>query len=358
MATWDKSRWRSRVGGPSVTFPRGTPKKVVDDYEAKVRLGLIDRSLVRERVALKDYSERFLAVYPTIKKRSEATLIRDRFTLDGHILPRFGSWQLKAVTAPDVLEWQQTLRAKGLKPQTINNAVSTLSAIFRLAVLERKVDYNPCASVPRATKVDRPHTFWRPDEADRFLCHARDRDWQVFQVAVTALNTGMRPGELAGLKRDCLFFEQGYVEVRRNWCSKTRRVNEHTKTGTVRRIAVPREVLSLLADKAGLPMDALVFPGINNDFGTRRLQPLAREAGVRPIRFHDLRHTFASWLVMHGKHPVEIKELLGHRKLSSTDVYMHLADDLKRGVTDCLTQGMSYLGLTGGKVAILRPSRV
>ena len=157
--------------------------------------------------------------------------------------------------------------------------------------------------------------------------------------------TGLRPGELWGLQREQLDFDRGFVTVDRAWCRRTRRLNDWTKGKIDRTVTVPREIMEVLASKRHLDPKAFVF---SSDIGFsafpyRLFKPMCKDAGVRDIRFHDLRHTFASHCVLKGLHQVEIRDLLGHAKLSSTDVYMHLSEDDKDGSTDCLADGFSWL---------------
>ena len=112
---------------------------------------------------------------------------------------------------------------------------------------------------------------------------------------------------------------------------------------------VPAPVLEVLGNKRKLAVDQPIFDFKFNSIGFRRIQPMARRAGVRPIRFHDLRHTFASHLVMRGRHPVEIKEMLGHRKLETTMKYMHLSEGQDQGLTDCLVEGASWARSGNGR---------
>lgn len=71
-------------------------------------------------------------------------------------------------------------------------------------------------------------------------------------------------------------------------------------------------------------MSEQIFPEITNSYGKRVLQPLMKAAEVQCVRMHDLRHSFASHLLMRGRNIMEVKELLGHRKLESTMVYLPL----------------------------------
>lgn len=358
MATKDHDRWRTRVGGQSVTFPKDTPKKVVDEYEAKVKLRLI--GVGSEAPTVSEYAKRFQDAYQTIRKRAVSTKRKDFFSLRDHILPRFGGRRLGEIRAGDVLAWQVDLVATGLAPQTVNNVVACLSALFRFACLEGKADFNPCAAVPRVPRPKAKPVFWTPAEARQFLSYVRVHAFGVYQICLTAICSGMRPGELMGLKRDCLNFDHGYVDVRRNYCTKLRQVVEHTKGGTEGKVPLPRLVLEALADKRALGPDELVFPKLHLDraFGWLTMRPLAIAAGVKPIGFHKLRHTFASHLVLGRKHPKEIQTLLRHKKGDSSEIYMHLIDEVPTGATDCIAEGLGDLAFTGGNVRSLHGSRV
>lgn len=358
MATKDRDRYRTRVGGRSVSFPRGTPKKTVDDYEMRVklkRLGLLD-----ETPTIKEYAERFKVAYPTIRRRAPSTQVKDRFTLQDHIVPKFGKRRLTEIRAGDVLAWQVELLAEPLAPQTVNNIVACLSSMFRLAVLEGKAEHNPCASVPRVPRPKVKPTFWTPAEAGQFLAYAREHAFSDYQIVLLAICSGMRPGELQGLLGDCLNFDQGYVDVRRHYCSKTSQVVEGCKSGSEGKVPLPAAVLQALSDKRGLEPTAFVFPDLYKEraYSAHVLKPLARLAGVRPITMHQLRHTFASHLVFGKTHPREIQALLRHKKGDSSDIYMHLVDDRCLGSTDIIAKGLGDKAFTGGNVRNLHGSRV
>lgn len=358
MATKDRGRFRTRVGGKSVSFPKGTPKKVVDDYERRVKLKLL--GLHDDGPTVKDYAEHFKATYPTIRRREFSTRRKDFFSLRDHIVPRFGKRRLTEIEAADVLSFQADLLSRPMAPQSVNNVVSCLATMFRLAVLEGKAKYNPCASVPRVPRPKVRPQFWTPDEASQFLSYARVHAYRDYQIALLAICSGMRIGELQGLLGDCLNFEQGYVDVRRHYCTKQSDVVPGCKSGSEGKVPLPRMVLEALADKRGLAPDAKVFPDLYKEraYGKHVLRPLAVAAGVPPLTTHKLRHTFASHLVLGKVHPREIQALLRHKKGDSSDIYMHLAGDLRLGSTDCIANGLSDKAFSGGNVQNLRPSRV
>lgn len=358
MAHKQNGKWRvrwSRNGRRySKTLPEGTSRQAAEAFERKARSGAIASHLFDPEIpTFAEYAERWFEVYPTMKPREESTRKKDRQVLRDHLIPAFGEMLVCEVKARDILDFQTEMVEMGYQPQSVRNTLATLSNIFKLACLEDIIPANPVTSVPRVKSETRKPTFWTFEEADRFLCHAQDADWEIFQLCAFALNTGLRPGELQALQADCLDFRNQCVHVRRNWCTKTNQIRNYTKNKVERTIWINDEIMRVMLNKRGLRGDERVFPLPFNTLGFRRIRPLAEEAGVKPIRFHDLRHTFASHLAMQGKSAIEIRDLLGHKKLSSTDIYMHLTEDFRKGATAGLTTGMSWVKSIDSKVVAI-----
>ena len=153
----------------------------------------------------------------------------------------------------------------------------------------------------------------------------------------------MRPSELRGLCRDAIDFERSQVRVFRQWCTKQNKLVDYTKTRQARNVPVPRMILDALSDKKNLAGNELLFPFMDNATGCKRLKPLMAKAGVKTIRMHDLRHTFASHLMLQGSNLMEVKELLGHLKLESTMIYLHYMPDRNVGATDKLVGNFTWM---------------
>jgi integrase len=362
MASKERGRHRVRLkrrGLPNLskTFPAGTPKTVVDDWERKLKLGLIDRSLVEGCPTLEEYAPRFLKLFPSVKPtgRQESTIVKDRSSLDNHLIPAFGKWRLSAIKPKHVLEFQATLIEHGYGGQTIRNILSTLSNLYKLAIIEEVVEGNPASVVPRPARKAEPAEFWSFDEKDRALVWAREHDFDLFQVMAFACEVGPRPGELEALLGDCLNLREGYVDLRRTFCTKTRQIKNRIKNGVSRRIYLSEEVRQVLANKAGLRSDERVFPLNWNLVSLRRLTPLCEGAGVKRITPHGWRHTCASHLLMLGRTPKDVQTILGHKKVATTlDTYGHLLEDYKRGITSGMNEGMRWLA--AGAAATVIPA--
>jgi integrase len=176
------------------------------------------------------------------------------------------------------------------------------------------------------------------NEEVRALADAIDPRYRVLVLA--GAYTGLRIGELAGLKLDAL-------DMLRRRLTVTRSVNEvrgklvvrsEPKTAASRRtVALPRFLVDELAAHLALVKDpdGWVFPAPDggplrrNGFRSRFWQTAVSRAGLAGVRIHDLRHTHAAWLIAQGEHPKVIQARLGHASIKTTlDVYGHLFDGL------------------------------
>lgn len=287
-----------------------------------------------------------------------ATVIKKKSDIHHHLSPAFGKMRLVDIRPKHIIKLQADLwnGGNGKSAQTIANILSAASAVFKFAVTKEYMEYNPCTSVARIKKPKKTPNYWSFAERNKFLAFCQHEDWELYQLVAFAVTTGLRPGELQGLQRSRLDFENCFVNVDQNWCTKTKKLNPWTKGKIDRKVTVPPPIMQILSNKRGLPPDAFVFSyNIQfNTLGHHLIKPMSRRAEVPAIRFHDLRHTFASHCVLKGKHQVEIRDLLGHAKLSSTDIYMHLSKDDLKGATDCLVEGMPWLLDNDPKVVSIR----
>ncbi len=347
-----KGCWRAQVRSygrivASKTFPRGAQKSEAEAWEIRTKNQLTQIRHPGGGPTLGEFIHIYFREHAALHL-VPSTFIKRKIDIEKHLMPAFGQTPLSSIRAKHIAEFQATLwrGGTGLSAQSIGNILSALGQVLKFAVVKDVIDINPSTSVRRIKRPKRAPTFWSIAERDRFLIVCRRHDFALFQMVALAVTTGLRPGELQGLQRSRLDFEESLVIVDQNWCPRTKRLNPWTKGKLDRVVSVPPRVMEILHDKRNLPSATFVFAKIQfNTLGHRLLKPMARRAGVPPIRFHDLRHTFASHCVLKGKHPIEIRDLLGHSQLASTDMYMHLRKDYLKGATDCLVEGTQWLDL-------------
>lgn len=230
-----------------------------------------------------------------------------------------------AITGARIAQYEQhraTTPNERLKrpvgPATINRELAILRCLLRLA---KRWGY--VREVPRfeLAKESRGRLrYLEREEATRLLDACRESGNRFLHAIVTvALHTGMRFGEIMGLTWDRVHFSRGVL------------VLVETKGGEPRDVPMDEAVytaLSALRAAAGPGPAGLVFcKADGTSWGSVRTAFAAalKRAKITSFRFHDLRHTCASWLVMDGASLMEVKELLGHKTLAMTLRYAHLA---------------------------------
>lgn len=207
-----------------------------------------------------------------------------------------------------------------LAPATVNRYAAAMAAVFTWAVRRRvapKGWVHPCRGIERRTENNEQTRFLSDEERRRLLEACRASSWpRLYLLVLLALTTGARRGELTAMRWRDVDLALGVVHVGR------------TKNGDPKCLPlVPGVVAELERFKAGPA--ALVFQAPGNadkafDFEPRWQQAL-KAAGIKAFRFHDLRHSCASYLAQSGATLLEIADLLGHRQLSVTKRYSHLA---------------------------------
>ena len=216
-------------------------------------------------------------------------------------------------------------------PASINRYLAVLSHAFTVAVKEWGwLDDNPCRKVTKPTEPRGRVRYLRDDERERLLraCRESSNPW-LYTAVVVALSTGVRKSELMGLTWTDVDLQAGRITL------------HETKNGEVRVVPLAGPALALLREHAKVcRLDTdLVFPGRKRRPGPDgKPKPPApidlrapwdvalKRAGIEDFRWHDLRHSTASYLAMNGASLAEIAEVLGHKTLAMVKRYAHLSE--------------------------------
>jgi excisionase family DNA binding protein len=273
-------------------------------------------------------------------RNKPSTIDAKNAVLNCHILPLIGRMRIDAITYTIVEDLKLALarkkitrvaknkvaEARTLSPKTINNA---LMCLHRMLVVARKrglIERVPDFEWLRAPLPE--FDFLDFDEAKRMVSATND---QLRTMVLTALRTGLRHGELLALRWQDVDLVAGRITVRQN---VVRGMIGTPKSGKPREIPLGEDVLAALKAHRHL-RGPLVFCNSGGDMLTDSEQknPLThacRRAGLRPIGWHVLRHSFASQLAMRGATLKVIQELLGHSTITMTMRYAHLAPRVSR----------------------------
>jgi integrase len=297
-------------------------------------------------LTLDEYLNRWLndSVRDSVKQR---TFENYEYVVRVHLAPALGRVRLKHLTPAHVQGLYRSKLDSGLSTRTVRLIHTTLHKALKQAVRWGLVPRNATEAATAPKVVKKEIQPLSTDEARALLDAARDdRLEALYVLAVTA---GLREGELLGLRWGDVDLERRVLRVRRQ-LTRTKDGLSFTspKRDKTRVVKLARKAVEALRGhrkrqneerlRAGaLWLDAdLVFAttrGTPLDVGNLTygsFRPLLERAGLRRIRFHDLRHTCATVLLSKGTHPKIVQEMLGHANISQTmDTYSHVLPDMQ-----------------------------
>lgn len=243
---------------------------------------------------------------------------------------------LNDITAWDIQQWIAERRKLGRAPATISNAFNRLKAALNRAIEWDFLDSHNLNLV-KLIRVDNTRIRYLSEDEERSLLAALDaRDLRLMSerravnhdgyadyltpLVMLAMQTGMRKGELLSLQWQHITLSKRYLTIR----------SENAKSKKSRTIPLNQTAFTLLSHwRMQNPVGDTVFTsqGAPITHTQRDWQALLKDAGIEQFRFHDLRHHFASKLVMNGVDLNIVRELLGHADLKMTLRYAHLAPE-------------------------------
>lgn len=260
----------------------------------------------------------------------DSTLHRQYTQRVKHIDPRWRDVKLKDFTRHDIRSWAVTLmKDKGLSRATAQKLALLLSASFSAAIDAGIVEHNPAARLKLGTVKSTHMRFLSHKEAQTLVSVVR----HPVDIAVvsTLLGAGLRWGEVNGLQVNRVDLRRGQITVAEVWDSTMRRLKAYPKDRRQRSVPIPEWLGERLEPLIDGRQSGFVFEknGFHLDYSNWRKKvwlPAIEEAGLAPLRIHDLRHTYASRLAEAGFSLLEIGQLLGHEDPSTTQIYAHLVD--------------------------------
>ena len=294
------------------------------------------------------------------------TLEHYRSDLNHHIKPYLGQKRLTQLTSADLRELYRALedrgrarprpgQSPGLSPTTVHGIHTILHQALQAAVAQGLMPANPAAQVEPPKVQYKPMNILNEEQIERFLeTAAQDKIWNDFFY--TELTTGLRLGEICGLMWSDFDERKGVLEVKRTLHREKggRLVTGDPKTyaGT-RKIVLPNSTAELLRNRKKCSYSVWIFPHplqpetpMNPSTAYRQLKKFLKEAELPDIRFHDLRHSFATHALASGVDAKTLSGILGHTKASFTlDTYTHTTGDMQRRAAEIVGGFLTdYLG--------------
>ena len=307
--------------------------------EAKVREGAWhDHS--RGQVTFATYVE---TVWLPSKQVETSTLAAYRSYLDKHFIPTFGRRPMGKILPTEIQRWITTALENGLSAASVRKYHTMLASVFERAQRDQVVTFNPCAHTELPKVIKKKTRTLTPVEYDTILASLPAQHRLMVE---TAINTGLRWGELIALKprhldliKRTLTVEETLVEVSiKNSPTGQRMITKpYPKDNEPRTMELPPDLVDQLADAIStrhLGPDDLLFatregnPISRNTFRTRIWLPAIKASGIDfAVRVHDLRHAHASWLLAGGSDLKSVMDRMGHAQITTTQKYLHALPD-------------------------------
>ena len=353
----DDGRWEGRIvvghkedGTPIFRYVFGkTQRELTKKLHAKI-LEFRGVELSEESaMTLAEWLEKWLSEYKVNTIR-ESTLGRYRKDIENHVIPRLGYKKISFITTNDIQKMYVDIKENGriknrekhgsvLSDSVVRSIHMMLHQAFEDAVKERLISKNPTKGTTIPKKSRGELQVLNKEQLDRFLSEVdKDEIWRDFFY--TELTTGLRRGEICGLKW-CDFDEKrGTLSICRNATAKKGggvSIGE-TKTDTGNRlIYLPESTIKMLKRRKKQALTEWIFPNPSRpedpllpNSAYQKLKKILKTADLPSIRFHDLRHTFATHALTSGVDAKTLSKILGHTNASFTlDTYTHVTSDMQ-----------------------------
>jgi integrase len=294
------------------------------------------------RIKFEVFADEYLQLH--CKTNNKCWLTNDSLLLI--VLKRHFSGKYLDEITPHLIEKFKSDRIAEVTPATVNRHLACLKSLFNKAILWNKFKgTNPVRAVKLFKENNQRLRFLEREEINKLLsvCNRNLRS-----IVTVALNTGMRRGEILGLKWRDLDVKRSVIYL------------HNTKNGEKRELPINEQVKTALIRVRKHPQSEYIFykeDGSHMGDIKKSFLTALRKSGIKDFHFHDLRHTFASQLVMSGADLNTVRELLGHKSIQMTLRYSHLSPNHKQRAVDVLGRRIATV-LPPEQLPTIKPQRL
>ena len=319
---FDKGRRKRMIIGPN--------KKKAEEVLAKIRSDIVEEKYFdikkNKKMEFGEMAKRYMDSHSSINN-SPST-----FRLNPYLIRNlsryFGGKYLYEIRELDIEQYKKNRLESEVKHTTVNRELNLLRSILSKAKAWGIIK----TELPkiRSFKVDNARVRYLEElEAEKLVQTCQE---PLRSIVLVALNTGLRRSEMLNLKWQDINFTERFITVR------------ETKSKKNRHIPMNQQAFDVLHAIFRHTLGDYVFPGdepgshLSESYVTHWFGKTVKEAEIKDFHIHDLRHTFASWLVMGGVDLKTIQELLGHKTYQMTLKYAHLSPEHRQSAVDILTR--------------------
>ena len=266
-----------------------------------------------------------------------------------HIIPELGQIPLNKLTQNDLQQFYARLKTSGrlirveqygpgLSDRMVRVCHASCRTALARAVQEGLIRTNPAAGCKLPPKKSREMQVLTQEEMHRFLVQAKQDGY--YELFLLELATGMRLGEILALQWTDLTFRTGALQISKSmyYSRGQLHITEPKTKSSIRTVILPEVLLKVLADYQQRNFSRWMFPSpvkedapLTPNYARRRMQQTLARAGCKVVRFHDLRHTFATMALEHGMDVKTLSSIIGHVSSATTlDIYSHVTDFMQQ----------------------------
>lgn len=303
-----KGRRKRKKIGPS----KKLAMQVLNDVQLKIAKGEYLGIYDEKKIPFDEYAKQYLA-FSKANKAWSTYKRRDRFSVKN--LNSFFKGKYLFEITPQMIEKYKAVRLERVTPASVNRELACLKHMFTKAIEWGFIKANPAKGVKRLKEPPGRLRYLKPEEVVALLDVCADH---IRPIVVTALNTGMRKSEILNLR-------WSDVDLRNRKITVINAKNNETRVIPINQ-TLYQELLTLSEKVKG----EYVFSGRNgHPYGDikKGFSAALNRAGIEDFRFHDLRHTFGSHLVMQGVDLKTVQQVMGHKDIKMTMRYSHLSPE-------------------------------
>ena len=361
-------RWEGRVvvgydeaGNPKTkNVLAKTKKECIEKLEAlKSTCQVVRPVQVRSDMLARDWLDYWYQNYSKPRLRPSTQLNYESWIYH-HLIPGVGEIPLNQLTQAELQQFFRRMKESGRKanverrgPGMADRSVRSCHAVCQMAldkaVEEKLIHFNPAVGCKLPPMKGKEMKILTQEEIQRFLIQAKAEG--MYELFLLELTTGMRRGELLALRWDDLDFATGKLRIDKQVYPVGGKliISEPKTKAANRTIILPPAMVELLAEYKKGVFSELMFPSrtkpeqpIDPGYVRKRLQVILERAGCKRVRFHDLRHTFATLSLENGMDVKTLSTIIGHVSSATTlNTYTHITDEMRRKAALSIDQGIA-----------------
>lgn len=295
-----------------------------------------------------------------------------------HIIPEIGKIPLNRLSQNDLQEFYTRIKVggritntekngSGLSDRMIRGCHTSCRTALEKAVNEGLIPANPAIGCKLPPKKAREMQVLTHEEMQKFLIQAKYDGY--YEIFLLDLATGLRRGELMGLKWSDLNTDTGELHIERQICrvyGELKAIPPKTKA-SIRTVILPPSVVKALVEyRQTLPEGTVwMFPSPVKENSPRdpqsiyqKLQLVLERAECKRVRFHDLRHTFATMALEHGMDIKTLSTIIGHTSSGTTiDIYSHITSEMQKNAAKAIERGIGKSDISIDEENVPRPEQ-